>query len=98
MKTIIALSALALLSNLAIAESFNYEQQIGSPDVSNQSFDSSGQKASTREVHVSLDDWNRGNPDVEHVPFNREGEVSKSMGDLITGYDVLSQTNPDLAS
>mgnify|MGYP000591172738 CR=1 FL=1 len=98
MKTIITLSALALVSNLAIAESFTYEQQIGSPDVSNQSFDSNGQKASSGDVRVSLNDWYRGNPDVEHVPFNREGEVSKSMDDLITGYDVLSQSNPDLAS
>ena len=98
MKTIITLSALALLSNLAVAESFTYEEQISSPDVSHQSFSSRGHMASTGEVHVSLDDWNRGNPDVEHVPFNHEGEVSKSMGDLITGYDVLSQTNPDLAS
>ena len=98
MKTIITLSALALLSNLAIAESFTYEEQIASPDVSNQSFDSSGQKASVREVHVYLDDWNRGNPDVEHVPFNREGEVSKSMSDSITSYDALNQSNPDLAS
>ena len=98
MKTIITLSALALLSNLAIAESFTHEEQIASPDVSNQSFDSSGQQASTHEVRVSLDDWNRGNPDVVHVPYNHEGEVSKSMGGLITGYDVLSQSNPDLAS
>ena len=98
MKTIITLSALALLSNLATAESFTYEEQIASPDLSNQSFSSSGQKASAREVRVSLNEWYGGNPDVEHVPFNRGGEVSKSMDDLITGYDVLSQTNPDLAS
>ena len=98
MKTIITLSALALVSNLAIAENFAYEEQIASPDLSNQSFDSSGQKASAREVHVSLDDWSRGNPDVEHVPFNREGEVSKSMKDLVTSYDALNQSNPDLAS
>ena len=98
MKTIITLSALTLLSNFAIAESFNYEQQIGSPDVSHQSFDSIGQKASTQDVRISLNEWYSGNPDVEHVPFNHEGEVSKSMGDLITGYDVLSRSNPDLAS
>ena len=98
MKAIITLSALALLSNLAIAESFTYEEQISSPDVSHQSFSGSGQKASTREVHVSLDDWSRGNPDVEHVPFDHQGEISKATGELITGYDALSQSNPDLAS
>ena len=98
MKTIITLSALALFSNLAIAESFTYEQQIASPDLSNQSFDSTGQKASARVVRVSLNEWYSGNPDVEHVPFNREGEVSKSRGDLVTSYDQLNQSNPDLAS
>ena len=98
MKTIITLSTLALLSNLAIAENFAYEEQIASPDLSNQSFDGSGQKESTREVHVSLDDWYRGNPDVEHVPYHREGEISKSMGDLVTSYDALNQSNPDIAS
>ena len=98
MKTIITLSALALVSNLAIAENFAYEEQIASPDVSHQSFDSSGQEASTREVQVSLDNWNRGNPDVEHVPFNHKGGVSKSMGDRVTSYDALNQSNPDIAS
>ena len=98
MKTIITLSALALFSNLAIAESFTYEQQIASPDLSNQDYHSSGPHASTRLVRVSLDDWSRGNPDVEHVPYNHEGEVSKSMGEQVTSYDVLNQSNPDLAS
>jgi hypothetical protein len=95
MKTIITLSALALLSNLAIAESFNHEQQIASPDLSNQDFSSSGQQASTREVRVSLEDWNRGNPDVAHVPYNHEG-ITISNPAQFTAYDELSRQNPDL--
>ena len=64
MKTLITISALALMSNLAIADNFNYEQQIASPDLSNQDFSSTGTQASTTDVRVSLSDWYRGNPDV----------------------------------
>jgi hypothetical protein len=95
MKTIITLSALALLSNLAIAESFTHEQQIASPDLSNQDFSSSGQQASTQEVRVSLNDWYRGNPDVENVPYSHDGIVIGNPA-AFTAYDELSRQNPDL--
>jgi hypothetical protein len=95
MKTIITLSALALLSNLAIAESFTHEQQIASPDLSNQDFSSSGQQASKQEVRVSLNDWYRGNPDVEHVPYIHDGIVIGNPTEF-TAYDELSRQNPDL--
>ena len=98
MKTIITLSALALMSNLAIAENFTYEQQIASPDLSNPDVKVSERQASTQEVRVSLDSWNRGNPDVAHVPYNHDGMEMKSEGGQITSYDALNQSNPDLAS
>ncbi len=95
MRTLITVSALALVSNLAIAENFSYEQQIASPDLSNQSFNSSGNKASSGDVRVSLDDYYRGNPDVAHVPYNHDDIViTGSM--QFTAYDELSQQNPDL--
>jgi hypothetical protein len=95
MKTIITLSALALLSNLAIAESFTHEQQIASPDLNNQDYSSSGQQASTQDVRVSLDDWYRGNPDVAHVPYNHDG-IAIGNPAQFTAYDELSRQNPDL--
>ena len=98
MKTIITLSALALMSNLAIAENFTHEQQIASPDLSNQDFSSTGTQGSTTDVRVSLDSWNRGNPDVAHVPYNHVGMEMKSEGRWTTSYDALNQSNPDLAS
>lgn len=98
MKTIITLSTLALVSNLAIADGFSYEQQISSPDLSNQDFSSTGTQASTSDVRVSLDSWYRGNPDVVHVPYNHDGMEIKSEGRWTTSYDALNQSNPDLAS
>lgn len=95
MKTLITVSALALISNLAIADSFNYEQQIASPDLSNQSYSSNGPHASTRDVRVSLNDYYRGNPDVVHVPYNHDGIVIRGPMQF-TAYDELSQQNPDL--
>ncbi len=95
MRTLITVSALALVSSLAIAENFSYEQQIASPDLSNQSFSSSGHQATSGGVRVSLDDYYRGNPDVTHVPYNHDGIVITGPMQF-TAYDELSQQNPDL--
>ncbi len=99
MKTLITVSALALMSNLAIAENFAYEQQIASPDldpnVQSLDFNSSEPTASGREIKVSLNDYYRGNPDVAHVPYNHDGMVIKESM-LFTAYDDLSRQNPDL--
>lgn len=99
MRTLITVSALALMSNLAIAENFAYEQQIASPDldpnVQSLDFNSSGSKPSTREIRVSLNDYYRGNPDVVHVPYNHEGVIIKGPM-LFTAYDHLNRQNPDL--
>jgi hypothetical protein len=95
MKTIFTVSALALLSNFATAESFTYEQQIASPDLSSQDFISSGNQAPTREVRVSLNDWYSGNPDVVHVPYDHDGIVIRSPLNF-TAYEELSRQNPDL--
>lgn len=95
MKTIITLSALALLSNFALAENFSYEQQIASPDLSNQDFSSNGNTPSAHEVRVSLNDWYQGNPDVAHVPFPHDGIIIRGTMNF-TAYDELSRQNPDL--
>lgn len=99
MRTLLTVSALALLSNLSIAETFTYEQQVGSPDldpnIQSLDFKSSGHQASAGDVHVSLDDFYRGNPDVEHVPYNHDGIIIRSPKRL-TAYDELSRQNPDL--
>ena len=95
MKTLITVSALALISNLAIAESFNYEQQIASPDLSNQNYSSNGPRASARDVRVSLNDYYRGNPDVVHVPYHHDAIVIRGPM-RFTAYDELSRQTPDL--
>ena len=95
MKTIITLSALALLSNLALAESFNHEQQIASPDLSNQDFSSSDPMPSSKDVRVSLHELNRDNPDIENVAFNHDAVLNRGSTQF-TAYDELSRQNPDL--
>ena len=98
MRTLITVAALTLVSNLAIAENFNYEQQIASPDLNSNvqslDFNSSGM-ASAGDVRVSLHDYYRGNPDVAHVPYNHDGMVIRGPMHF-TAYDELSQQNPDL--
>ena len=99
MKTLITVSALALMSNLAIAENFTYEQQIPSPDlnanVQSLDFNSSDPQASARDARVSLNDYYRGNPDVENVPYQHD-DIVISGPMQFTAYDELSQQNPDL--
>ncbi len=99
MRTLITVSALALMSNLAIAENFAYEQQISSPDldanIQSLDFRSSDPQASARDVRVSLNDYYRGNPDVENTPYSHDGIVIHGSMHF-TAYDELSQQNPDL--
>ena len=96
MKTLITVSALALVSNLASAENFAYERQISSPDLSTDlGFNGSDPKASAQEVHVSLNDFYRGNPDVENVSYEHDGIIIRGAVQF-TAYDELSQQNPDL--
>ncbi len=99
MRTLITISALALLSNLAVADNFNYEQQIASPDldpnIRSLDFNGSGLQASSRDVRVSLHDFYRGNPDVANVPYDHDGIVIRGSMSF-TAYDELSRQNPDL--
>ena len=100
MKILITLSALALASNVALAETFEYERQIGSQDLDpTVNTESSGVKdpaMSNSDFRISLDDWYRGNPDVEHVPHQYDGVEIKKQGDMFTSYDAWSRNNPDL--
>lgn len=99
MKTLITISALAPVSNLAVAENFSYEQQIASPElnanIQSLDFNSSKPLPSTRDVRVSLDNSYRGNPDVAQVPYNHEDMVIRAAMSF-TAYDELSRQNPDL--
>ncbi len=99
MKTLIILSALALVSNLAIAENFSYEQQIASPDLNSNiqslDFNSSKPQASTQDIRISLHNVYLGNPDVEQVPYHHDDIVIRGSMNL-TAYDELSRQNPDL--
>ena len=100
MKTIITLSALALMSNLALAESFSYEEQISSqdvdPNISSISASIKDPEVSASDSRISLQDFYSGNPDVEHVPYNHEGQDLQIKGDMFTSYDAWSQGNPDV--
>ncbi len=101
MKTIITLSAIALISNVAIAGSFEYEKQVGSQDLDpNAGISDSNRdpEVSNFQVRVSLNDWYRGNPDVAHVPYNHDGMGQKIKDNSASNYDALSQANPDFTS
>ncbi len=101
MKTIITVSALALISNIAMADAFDYEKQSGSQDLDPSATISDSirnPEASTFQVRVSLNDWYQGNPDVADVPYSHDGIEQKIEGGMLSNYDVLSQANPDMTS
>lgn len=100
MKTIIAIAALSLISNMAVAETFQYERQIASqdldPNIPSLSEGISNPKISVGQPRVSLFETYRGNPDTE-AGHAEPGSLPVTGGDHIyTGYDMLIDSNPDL--
>lgn len=101
MKTIITLSALALINSVALADVFEYEKQVGSQDLdphAQQLDHIQNPEPSSQSIRVSLHNWYQGNPDVVHVPYDYSGELKQSESRLFTSYDAASAGNPDLIS
>ena len=103
MKTLITATALALVSNFAVAEVFTYERQIGSQDLDPAIYHSvsnvTNPLPSARHYRLSLNDFYRGNPDVANVPFHVSEEIY--IGDNVlesTSYDAWVRGNPDVDS
>ena len=100
MKTMITFSALALVSNFALAEGFSYEEQIATqdldPNITSLSTDVRNPEVSATDFRVSLNDWYQGNPDVDHVSYRHDGVEMQMEGDLFSSYEKASQDNHDL--
>lgn len=100
MKTIITLSALALISNMAVAETFQYERQLASedldPNIPSLSAGISNPDVSKQEVRVSLFETYRGNPDTQVEPIEPSSLPENMHQHIYTAYDMLIDSNPDL--
>ncbi|RTZ73249.1 MAG: hypothetical protein DSZ00_00715 [Gammaproteobacteria bacterium] len=102
MRTAIAITALTLVSSLAIAEDFTYERQWASEDLASETstlgFRASDPVASMGTTVISLHEVYRGNPDVETIPEDfRQENAGASKSYCNTGYDRIAQANPDLS-
>jgi len=97
MKTIITASALILVSNIAMASS--WEDNWHSPDLNSGVYDKPqtlmAPMSSKRDVAVSLDDFSRGNSD--HAAHDRaaQGSSVSSGKSATTSLDEFSAGNPD---
>ncbi len=100
MKTLIAVSALFLASNMAFAETFAYERQIASqdldPNIPSLSEGISNPMPSRAPTLTSLQEVYRGNPDVDTDSVEPDS-IRMDRHELIyTAYDMLVESNPDL--
>lgn len=96
MKTLITASALILSSSVAFGASF--EEQFQSPDLGTGVYDKpvtlSEPMISDREVSVSLDSFNKGNP--EHSSHATQDIISgQSDEGFASSLDIMNQGNPD---
>ena len=96
MKTIIAASALMLTTSVAFAAQF--EDQYQSPDLGTGVYDKpltlTEPAPSSSKTMVSLDTFNKGNPDhSSHAPSNGMGTVSTEG--YATSLDQFNEGNPD---
>jgi len=100
MKTLITVSALALISNMAMAETFQYEEQLASPDldpnIESLQVKVDDPQPSVQGAEISLHDFYQGNPDVGHDVFQHTGEVSENHTFDRTSYDAWVRGNPDV--
>jgi len=100
MKTLIAVSALFLASNLVFAETFTYERQVASqdldPNIPSLSQDISNPMPSKVPTLTSLQKVYRGNPDVDTGSLEPDS-IRMDRHELVyTAYDMLIEGNPDL--
>ncbi|WP_457673430.1 hypothetical protein [Thiolapillus sp.] len=100
MKTLIAVSALFLASNMAFAEIFDYESRIASqdldPNIPGLSAGISNPAPSSKQTRPSLQVAYRGNPDVDTGPVEPASIRMDRHDHIYTAYDMLVAENPDL--
>ncbi|WP_457665523.1 hypothetical protein [Thiolapillus sp.] len=100
MKTLLTFSALALISNMAFAETFQYERQLASedldPNISSLSQGISDPVKSMAQPRVSLFNIYRGNEDTQVGPMEPDNLPMTQHNHIFTAYDMLIETNPDL--
>ncbi|WP_041068970.1 hypothetical protein [Thiolapillus brandeum] len=100
MKTLITVSALFLVSNMAFGETFAYERQLASedldPNIPSLSEGITNPMSSQAPVTASLQDVYRGNPDVEVGPAESDSLGMQKHESIYTAYDMLIESNPDL--
>ncbi len=99
MRTLITLSALLLASNLTLADTFQYERQIGNQDL-DPHFDNVTEPVrdtmpGMSNIHVSLYDVYKGNPDTE---VNTAPGIIRNQLNMLScsSYDQMAAENPDL--
>jgi len=102
MKTLIAASALALVSNIAVAH--DYEASFQSPDVNPQygaPYWIEDNLSSGIEVTPSIEAWYRGNPDAYAGYADSSSDPTLRFGSSAVGttsLDLFNKGNPDTYS
>ena len=100
MKTLLTFSTLALISNMAFAETFEYERQLASedldPNIPALSEGISNPAMSVQQPRVSLHDTYRGNPDTQTGPIEADNLPMTKHDHAYTAYDMIIDNNPDL--
>ncbi len=100
MKTLIAVSALFLASNMAFAETFAYERQVASqdldPNIPSLSEGISNPVPSKVQPPKSLQAVYDGNPDVDTGSLEPASIGMDRHEVIYTAYDRLIEGNPDL--
>ena len=95
MKTLITASALVLASNMALASS--WEEAWKNPDLNTGVYDKPStlmEPMSSGKITVSLDEFNRGNP--EHSSHESIGIGARGSSDgYATSLDQFNEGNPD---
>ena len=89
MKTLIAASVFALMSGVASAGAFDHELPFGNPDLDpSLGAPDVATRVSNSDVRVSLEDFYRGNPDVDtDLGFRHTGEHVPSASDAELSYE-----------
>jgi len=102
MRTMITITALTLVSSLAIAEDFTYERQWASEDLASElsilSFRDDDPAPSGSSFLTTLEMAYHGNPDVQILPPGyREPHRTASANFCVnSGYELLARDNPDM--
>ncbi len=102
MRTMIAITALTLISSLAVAEEFTYERQWASEDLASEtstlSFRDTDPASSGNGFLTTLETAFRDNPDVQILPpgYREPHRSAQARFCINSGYELLARDNPDM--